>query len=285
MGTALQKQMEELRAAGKQFEANRVAAAFAKFLDKIRAQEGEANWPTRIWLAQTYYSMGTEQLGTSRPPGAVAPTGEALSKAGRDYVTKARDAYQQLLTEISKDPKLAPSDTAALAVKMQLGECYRALGEYDKSLDSFYDILKEKETSLAVQRAAALAYQDRGRHDDAKYFENAIHGGYVVKATGQNRIWGWLKISQVAGQAAKQDEKFNDAFYEARLNISRCRYFAAMKQTGNARRQDLIKAKQTIQSVAQLYPELGGDKWKPQFEQLLKDIEREEQSIPADSKG
>ena len=277
--------MEELRTAGKPYEANRVAAAFAKFLDKIRDQEGEPSWPTRVWLAQTYYSMGSEQLGTSHPAGGAAPTAEALSKAGRDYVTKARDAYQQLLTDVSKNPQLAPSETAALAIKMQLAECYRALGEYDKSLDTFYDILKEKETSLAVQRAAALAYQDRGQHDDAKYFENAIHGGYVVKSNGQNRIWGWLKISQVAGQASKQDDKFKDAFYEARLNISRCRYLAAMKQTGNGRQQDLTKAKQTIQSVAQLYPDLGGDKWKPQFDQLLKDIEHEEQNIPADKKS
>ena len=70
--------------------------------------------------------MGTEQMGTSRPAGAAAPSGESLSKAGRDYVTKARDAYQQLLTDVSKNPQLAPSGTAALAIKMQLGECYRA---------------------------------------------------------------------------------------------------------------------------------------------------------------
>lgn len=285
VGSALQKQMDDLRTAGKPFEANRVAAAFAKFLDKIRDQDGTPSWPTRVWLAQTYYNMGTAQLGTSRPAGAAAPTSETLSKAGRDYVTKARDAYQQLLTDLAKDPQLAPRDTAALAIKMQLGECYKTLGEYDKSLDTFNDILKEKETSLAVQRAAALAYQDRGQHDDVKYFENAIHGGYEKKSAGQNRIWGWLKIAQVAGQAAKQDEKFKDAFYEARLNISRCRYLSAMKQTGDARRQELTKAKQTIQSVSQLYPDLGGDKWKPQFDHLLKDIESDEQHTASDKKS
>ena len=39
MGMALQKQMEELRAAGKQQEATRVAGAFATFLDRIHAQQ------------------------------------------------------------------------------------------------------------------------------------------------------------------------------------------------------------------------------------------------------
>ncbi len=127
-----------------------------------------------------------------------------------------------------------------------------------------------------MQRAAALTYQARGEHEDPAWFEFAIHGGYKLKSTGKNRIWGWIKISQVSARAARQDEKFLDAFYEARLNISRCRYLAAMKQTGDARWQDLARAKQSIQSLAQLYPSLGGDKWKPQFEQLLKDIQREE---------
>jgi hypothetical protein len=37
-----------------------------------------------------------------------------------------------------------------------------------------------------------------------------------------------------------------------------------------------LKAKQSIQSLAQLYPKLGGEQWKPQFDRLLKDIQREE---------
>ncbi len=284
MGVALQKQMEELRAAGKQQEASRVAGAFAQFLDRIRAQPGAANWPTRVWLAQTYYAMGTDAPSTQRAGPSPAPA-TSPSKASRDYLTKARDAYQQLLAEAAKTPNLAPSDTAVLAAKLQLGECYRALGQYPQALDTFSDILKEKEASLAVQRAAALAYQERGEHEDSQWFEFAIHGGYKLKSTGQNRIWGWLRISQVAGRAARQDEKFRDAFYEARLNISRCRYLAAMKQTGDARRQDLTKAKQSIQSLVQLYPDLGGDRWKPEFDRLMKDIQREEGKLPAAASG
>jgi tetratricopeptide (TPR) repeat protein len=284
MGVALQKQMEELRAAGKQQEASRVAGAFAKFLDRIRAQPGEANWPTRVWLAQTYYAMGTDAPSSERAGPSPAPA-NSPSKTARDYLIKARDAYQQLLLEAAKTPTLAPSDTAVLAAKLQLGECYRALGQYQLALDTFSEILKEKEASLAVQRAAALAYQERGQHEDAQWFEFAIHGGYKLKSTGQNRIWGWLRISQVAGRAAQQDEKFRDAFYEARLNISRCRYLAAMKQAGDARRQDLTKAKQSIQSLAQLYPDLGGDRWKPEFDQLMKDIQREEGKLPAAASG
>jgi tetratricopeptide (TPR) repeat protein len=196
-----------------------------------------------------------------------------LSASDRRYLTKARDAYQQLLADAAKDTKLPPSETSLLAVRMQLGECLRALGQYKPALDAFSAILKDKESSLVVQRAAALTYQERGRAQDAKWLEHAIHGGHKVKATGQNRIWGWLKISQVAGRAMRADEKYRDAFYEARVNAARCRYLIAMKRTGQARQQDLAKAKQSIQSLAQLYPDLGGPKWRGEFEAVLKQVE------------
>ncbi len=276
MGMALQKQIEELRAAGQQQEAKRVASAFAKFLDRISAQQGGANWPTRVWLAQTYYTMATEQQPVSQQRGESSEATTKLTTTARNYLTKSRDAYQQLLNEAAHNPKLAPSDMAVLAAKMQLGECYRELGQYQQALDTFSEILKLKEASLAVQRAAALTYQERGLHEDPKWFENAIQGGYQLKSTGQNRIWGWVRISQVAARAARSDNKLRDSFYEARVNIARCRYWAALKKSGDARRQDLAKAKQGIESLVQLYPDAGGERWKPQFDALLKDIRREE---------
>jgi tetratricopeptide (TPR) repeat protein len=280
LGVELQKQITALRDSGRARQADRIAAAFAQFLDRIASRQNEANWPTRVWLAQTYYDLGTAQR--AGPSTAPANPGNSTLKpptgAARDYLTKARDAYQKLLEAGAKNPKLPPNDTAMLAARVQLGECQRALGQYQQALDTFSAVLKEKESSLAVQRAAALAYQERGQAEDAKWLERAIHGGYRLRSTGQNRIWGWLKISQVAARAARADQKFRDAFYEARLNVARCRYLAAMKQRGPARQQDLGKAKQSIQSFAQLYPDMGGDRWRGEFQALLKQIEDSEKS-------
>ena len=55
---------------------------------------------------------------------------------------------------------------------------------------------------------------------------------------------------------------------------------AAMKKDGDARRDDLSNAKQGIQSLARIYPDFGGEKWKPLFEGLLKDIQRDENNLP-----
>ena len=276
MGVALQKQIEELKAAGNDQEAQRVAVAFAKFIDRIGAQPGAANWATRVWLAQTYFALANDHKPGEKEGDAPKSLG-AMAKA---YFTKSRDAYQALIKEAESDPKLPPSDGAILAAKMQLGECYRALGEFDKAIESFSEILKQKEASLAVQRAAAMTYEERGEREDVKYFENAIHGGNKTKPDGPNLIWGWVKISTVAGRAARSDKTFRDSFFDARLNIARCRYKAAMKKEGEARREDLLNAKLGIQSLSRVYPDYGGERWKPQFEALNKDIQREEEKLP-----
>lgn len=268
LGMALEKQAAQLREAGRQDDAARITAAFAQFLDRIASRQEGANWPTRAWLAQTYYNMGAPQSSGSSP----APP-KATSNRARDYLTKSQTAYTELLADAAKDPKLAPSETSVLAARLQLGECQRALGKYQDALDTFSSVLKERESSLAVQRSAAQTYQDRGQVENAKWFENAIHGGYRLKSTGQNRIWGWLKISQVAAQAARSDAKYRDTFFEARMNVARCRYLAAMKRQGDERKADLARAKQSIQSLAQVYPNLGGDRWRNDFDTLLKEIQ------------
>jgi tetratricopeptide (TPR) repeat protein len=280
LGIELQKQITALRESGRSRQAERIAAAFAQFLDRIAARQTEADWPTRVWLAQTYYELGTaKRAGASPPPAnsANSPIKQATG-AARDYLVKAREAYQKLLEAGAKNPKLPPSETAMLAARVQLGECERALGQYQQALDIFSAVLKEKESSLAVQRAAAYAYQERGQAEDAKWLEHAIHGGYRLRSTGQNRIWGWLKISNVAARASRADQKYRDTFYEARLNVARCRYLAAMEKVGAARKQDLAKAKQSIQSFAQLYPEMGGERWRGEFQALLTQIEEAEKS-------
>ncbi|HJQ81340.1 MAG TPA: hypothetical protein VJ828_15370 [Lacipirellulaceae bacterium] len=281
LGIELQKQIMVLRESGRGRQAERIAAAFAQFLDRIAARQTEADWPTRVWLAQTYYELGTAQRAATPlrgvPATATANSANSpikpLSGAARDYLVKAREAYQKLLEAGAKNPELPPSDTSMLAARVQLGECERALGQYKQALDIFSAVLKEKESSLAVQRAAAYAYQERGQAEDARWLEHAIHGGYRLRSTGQNRIWGWVKISNVAARAARTDQKYRDTFFEARFNVAKCRYLAAMKQSGAARQRDLAKAKQSIQSFAQLYPEMGGERWRGEFQALLKQIE------------
>lgn len=268
LGVALSKQAAQLREAGRDADARRINAAFAQFLDRIAAGQEHATWPVRAWLAQTYYNMGvSERAGPSMAP-------RKPGEAEHAYLMKARDAYQQLIADAAKNPALPSSETSVLAARMQLGECSRELGEYKAALDAFSAVLKERESSLSAQKAAAQTYQERGDAEDPRWYENAIHGGYRLKSTGQNRIWGWHKLSTIAARMARTDEKYREMFFEARYNVARCRYLAATKSTGEDRKQDLAKAKQSIQSVAQVYPDLGGEHWRGKFDALLKEIQK-----------
>jgi tetratricopeptide (TPR) repeat protein len=269
LGMVLSKHATQLREAGRGGDAARINSAFAQFLDRIAARQESANWPTRVWLAQTYYEMGaSERAGL--PPAPLKP----LSEPARGSLTKARDAYQQLLADAAKDPKLPPSEVSVLAAQMQLGDCLRALGEYKRALDTFSAVLKERESSLDAQKAAARTYQERAEAEDARWYENAIHGGYKLKSTGQNRIWGWLKISAVAARLARNDAKYFDMFLEARYNVARCRFLAALSRNGEQRKHDLAKAKQSIQSVFQVYDDRITGPWRSEFDAILKEMQK-----------
>jgi tetratricopeptide (TPR) repeat protein len=272
LGSALEKQAAELRKAGRPKDAARINAAFAQFLDRI-AHEPHANWPTRVWLAQTYYNLGNADRAATAdaPQAAAAPL--PLSAASKAYLAKARDGYQQLIDDAAKDPKLPPNPTSVLAARLQLGECLKALGEYEKALDMFAAVLTERGSLLSVQRSAAQTYEERGQVEDAKWLEKAIYGGYPAKTGGENRVWGWLKIAEVTARAARTDNAYRDPFFEARFQIARCRYLIAMKAEGDARRSDLNKAKQSILSIVQIYRDVGGEHWRGEFDSLLKQVQ------------
>lgn len=256
LATSLSEQLDQPNSSS---DVARLSRALSELLDHMSQGQSSASWATRYWIAQTYLSVG-----------------ESLSpRAARPYIVKARGAFEALATEAEKNPESLPSPTARLAVEKQLGDCYRALGEYQHALDAFSKVLAEQESQLSVQQAAARTYQQWGAGvGGVRKLERAIYGGYKLRSTGKNRIWGWLKLALVAEQAARSDPKYEDVFFEARLEAARSRYLIGAKSTGAERQQSFATAKQIIRSMLQLYPELGGDRWRDQYEELLKQIQQ-----------
>jgi tetratricopeptide (TPR) repeat protein len=265
LAKALDEQLVKLRDAGQSEDVARLSGALGKFLDHVSQQDTEASWGTRYWIAQTYYTLG-ESLhgGSSNSRQKAAP-----------YFQKARAGFEQLATDAEKDPSLLPSPIARLAVANQLGECERELGNYKQALDAFSNVLADQESQLVVQQSAAQTYQKWGEADGGvKKLERAIYGGYQLRSTGKNRIWGWLKLALVAERGARTDAKYADIFFDARLQAARCRYLIGTKtEAGPERQRDFDLAKQSIRSMLQLYPELGGDTWRTKYEALLKQIQ------------
>jgi len=154
------------------------------------------------------------------------------------------------------------------AIKHHLALDYRSLGDYEKAIAMFIDVLKEKPTLLPVQIEAAYTYQMRGENENPDYFVGAMLGGRGPAEI----IWGWNQIAQKTAR----DERFRDRFHESRYNMALCRVeFAGTRNTPEEKRKLLELAKGTIRETNRYEGTMGGAKWKPQYEKLLREIQKD----------
>ncbi len=276
LGLQLQKQVEQLSASGKTAEAGRVAAAFEDILERVSQQGDTGDWAVRNWIAQTNLQLGEGLRGD----------GKTTEEAQR-YFEQAEKAYRSILLAADKDPQFAPSPTALLGVKKRMADCQRGLGHFDEALEQYSDILRQKPNMLELQRAAASTLQEKGTsQQDTGAINRAIRGA-KPQADKKNLIWGWLRLATIADYATRKTSqsadssapatqqkiaKYRNLFFEARYNAAKSRFLAAKFTTGDEKKKNLNTAKQSIRSMRQLYPDLGGKKWKKAFDDLLEEI-------------
>lgn len=263
LGVQLERQIESLNQAGKTAEAGRVGEAFAGLIQRIGESSGQLDWTMQQWLSQTYLKLG-EQF-----------TGEQREK----MLNQARQGFSELLDRVKADPAAAPSTTAPLAVQMQLGRVLTSLGQHEQAVDTFGAMLAERQMMLDVQKSAALALEQWGASGEAQQLDNAIRGARPG-ADGKNVIWGWSKLAQIAGRAARSQPKYRDLYFEAWLHVARCRYLAGEQATGAAQQKQFDSARRTILLLSRQYPELGGGERRGQFDALMKKIQTAEGDRP-----
>jgi tetratricopeptide (TPR) repeat protein len=274
LGVQLQRQMKELNAGGQQEKARQVAAAFSDVLDRIAKRPDASTWRIRVWLAQMNLQIGQALEGDK----------------AEEYIDRAQKEYQAILDAAATDKKYAPDEMAVLGVRMRLAECLASRGQYDNAIEQYAEILRTKPNMLDLQQAAATAFQDWGvAAKNPGAFNKAIRGDLPQK-DGRNLIWGWTRIAVVADAAQRRspgddapiapEEKerlarFEDIFFDARYNIARARYLAGTVTEGDIRQKELDAAKKNIELMIRLYPDLGGEKWKTAYEELLKQVNQE----------
>jgi len=211
----------------------------------------------------------------------------------RHYFVQAQQAYLSLLEKAANEPNFAPSPIALLGVKKRLADCQRLLGQYDDAIEGYTNILQQKPNLLELQRAAALTFQEWGVNSQRiKPIDQAIRGA-MPQTNHKNLIWGWVRLATIAdyalgkqrtiekGQRAddpakKQTQqriaKYQQLFFEARYHVIQARFQAAQFSQGAAKNKQLGIARQNIQSMLKLYPDLGGDLWKGPYEELQEEI-------------
>ena len=257
----LQRQMQASAPSARQS----LSAGLQTFLTQVAEQAAELN--VLYWVAETFSSLG-KGVSDNR----AAPSAEA-----RQLYQNAAAAYQKIL-EKEKAGEL-PIDPSMLAhVQSRLAATWQRLGKYESAIDLFEMVLRTNDKRLDVQLDAARAYQSWGKTGEVAYLDRAVMGGRPDEKTRKNTIWGWAKMANTLAslmyRGPEYKQKYNDAFHEARLNIASARFQQAKLQSGSKRKASLQRAKTAIVVTHTLYPEMGGEAWRPQYDQLLRQIQK-----------
>jgi len=253
LGRELQKQLERLRNENKTAQLQKVSSAFEMFLDRIRSRPQGNTFNSLNWVAVTFFNLGEGfDLG-----------GNGTSPEAESYYTKAAETYRDILAKCEKK-ELEFQPGAIISVKIRLATCLRQLGQRKAARDLLIEILKERNTMIDAQIEAALTYQDWGEVNPTAYML-AIRGSEKHK-----EIWGW---GGIANRVARSPQH-RAVFHKARYNLALCRYKLAAGKSGEQRKALLEQAKKDILIVQRLYPEMGGKQWYPQYDDLLKKVQR-----------
>jgi tetratricopeptide (TPR) repeat protein len=265
LGRQLQKQLKTFSAANNHVAAQQLAAAFGDVLAQVAKRLGEDEWSIQKWLAESNLELGQVLTGPD----------------STTYLKRAQAAYTAVLAAAAKGGAGAPSGDSLLAVRKRLGDCHIALGEYQKGLEQYVELLKVRPNMLDVQEASATAFQSWGREKKIPGpLLQAIQGA-VPQPDGKKLIWGWVRIATAAEDAQRKASnptdaaRYEDMFFKARFNSAQSRYLIATIAPAATRRAAFESAKQIVDSMRTLYPALGGPKWKAEFDELLKQINQE----------
>lgn len=268
MASDLKAQMDALTVIA---EKKAFAEGLANFLEKLNTAESDLN--IRTWSADTFSKLG-ETFAASDPLAASA------------YYNKSLTAF----TEILKDPNL--TESTRRQIELRLGNTKLLLKDYQGALEEFAKILREKNSTIDVQVAAAMAYQKWGdelfktdkKTADENYVKAMIGGfpderqtigGENNKNYNKNIIWGWGKLAQIAAGAISKYPQFRSTFYEARYNLAYSRWrlaelrnspkYLAMAKNDVLKTTDWTKWKASNEAEVNV---------RARFDGLLRNIER-----------
>ena len=259
----LQQKFDDLTQRGDSENLPPTAVALKSMLSRLADRSSTADANTLIWLAEAFEKLS----GASAAPGHTTSAGKLTPEAEANN-RQAIKLYEQILARAKSETGFLPADRA-IAVRYRLALLYRSLGDFDQAIARLAEILKAKPTLLSVQIEAARTYQMRGAVDQPEYYIAAIQGGKGDTAA----IWGWGKLAN----RTSQDAKFRETFHEARYNIALCRkLYAELRPENDARKKTLLElAKDSIHDTQQFESTMGGEKWKPKYDALLRDLQKQ----------
>ena len=258
IGQQLQDELGRLKKQNQLDQFNTVRKSFETFLGELSKRKDQTIG-SLTWIGETYYGLAQS-------------SGEDPATASNFY-DQAAVAYQSILNRAKEDPKFI--DAARLTgVRLRLVNCKREQGSFEESLELVKTIIAENPRSLDAQVEANFIFQDwaaSGQGDSWQKYKDAMIGD---KGAG---IWGWVDTTRrlqtlLAQGAADARDRYENRYYDAQFNLTKCTMELGLAQTGAKKTESLETARTQVVSFVAITSDFSED-WWPKFDGLYREIQ------------
>jgi len=271
------------------------AKGFTFFLGELVNSAGAFDENSRFqnlnWVSENYFKLGSDLVGQEKATAAD-------KAAGAGYLDTSVKLDAEKLAPMTQD-----GSDAQLVVKLRRARSLRRAEKYDEAVDAVAEILAKKPFLIEAQIDACEILMEKAlQKADPASTLLAITGGRPG-SDGGNVIWGWRRIADTMRNSPqfqtpvkpadlsadappdavtkhKADlEKyqtdlathleFMKLFHTSRYQVAEC-YLTLAQATQDPveRKKHLNAVIYTIDVTEQYAPDMGGDAWKPKYQEL-----------------
>jgi uncharacterized protein (UPF0147 family) len=226
--------------------------------------EANKNAEQQAKLASCFKILIEQLTGVSGDPAVIESAGAAMIVLATNMekvpalAAKAPEMMATAEKAFTKLSSLSPAELERIKRKpeeimLKLALTKRGAKKYEEANKLFIEALQKNQNNITVQMEAARNLQQWSGGKDIEKLKAAMLGAEPLP-NKKKLIWGWGQIAQVTARYPN----FQKEFFEARLNIARCRGLIGDASSG-ADKQKLYEA--GITDISQTYSrfqELGG---------------------------
>jgi hypothetical protein len=169
-----------------------------------------------------------------------------------------------------------------------MANIYKERGKWAEAQQQLDWILadQKRQNSLEIQVQAAELLEAAGRaageSGDGAKADAFLREAAVGRTSAPAVIWGWGGIANKLSRQAfsgsdEKSLKAREMFFRARLHVAETLLARArLNAQATDRSKRLDAAKTSIAMTRKLYPDLGGEDFRQRFEQVLKEIQKDQ---------
>ncbi len=248
----LQNQLETNKDPAQQAK---LADAFKILVDQLVGLSTDAATLESIGSAMTLLASNLERLPS------LAAKVPSLMQSAEAAFEKLRGLPESELQKIQRKPE---------EVLLKLGMAKRGAGKFKEAHALFIEGLQKSANNITIQIEAARNLLLWSGGTDAELLKQAMLGT-ERQANKKNLVWGWGQIAQTTSRYPN----FQAEFFEARLNVAKCRAQLGDAEPDKDKKKKLYEAAiGDIRTTFVRFPELGGKTSHDEFDRLMREVQQ-----------